>query len=437
MKFSSRSFSRRAFLGASLFLMAVGGCGGQKTSSPTSGASTGADDNTLVIISPHGRETQSEFERAFKAKHPDVKFKWIDQGGSSDDLSFVLSRFKSVGDKNGIDIDVFFGGGMESFLELESHQLLQPLTSSYGVPQNLNGVPLRGKNNVWIGAALSGFGLLYNKEIMARDALPVPRLWADVGNAKLRNRIALADPRHSGSAHVAYEIVLQSSKGWDKGWQNLTAMAANARAFSPSSSGLLDDVSSGEAVVAPAIDFFAASRVERAGGKLGYIEPEGQRVVTPDPIGVLRGAPHDKLAREFVAFVMSSAGQKLWMLPKGTSGGPHDNTLYRLAAVPAVYAEVKEARTNPFVGRNDFIYNADKGAARRRLVDDLIGAVLIDNLAALQKRAASTRDAASLAFVPVSEAQAAELSKKWGDTTFRNTTVAAWKEAARKHFSAG
>lgn len=296
-------------------------------------------------------------------------------------------------------------------------------------------MPLRGKNNDWIGAALSGFGLLYNKQIMARDALPVPRVWADLGNPKLRNRIALADPRHSGSAHMAYEIVLQSN-GWDKGWKVLTAMAANARSFSSSSSSLLDDVSSGEAVIAPAIDFYAASRLDRAGGKLGYIVPQGQSVVTSDPIGILRGAPHEELAKKFVAFVMSDAGQKLWMLPKGAAGGPKDNTLYRLAAVPSVYAKVKNARINPFQGRNDFTYDAERAAKRRRLVDDLIGAILIDNLAALQ-RAASTRSAMTFAFVPISESEADALAAQWNDATFRNAKIAAWKSAARQHFSGG
>lgn len=436
MNFKTSRLSRRAFCGGALLLTALTGCGGGKNAADSAASTRSADDGkTLIVISPHGREIQSEFERVFVAKNPGVKITWLDQGASSDDLNFVLSRFKTVGAKDGINIDVFFGGGMETFLDLENQKLLQPLSSDYGVPEKLNGVPLRGKNNDWIGAALSGFGLLYNKQIMARDNLPVPRVWADLGNPKLRNRIALADPRHSGSAHMAYEIALQSN-GWDKGWQVLTAMAANARSFSSSSSSLLDDVSSGEAVIAPSIDFYAASRLDRAGGKLGYVVPQGQSVVTSDPIGILRGAPHDKLAREFVAFVMSDAGQKLWMLPKGAAGGPKDNTLYRLAAVPSVYKEVKNARTDPFKGHNDFTYDSERAAKRRRLVDDLIGAVLIDNLSALQS-AASTRDVSSFAFVPISEKEADALAAKWNDATFRNAKIAEWKGAARQHFSGG
>jgi ABC-type Fe3+ transport system substrate-binding protein len=227
------------------------GCGGNSTSQNTS-STQGGSSNQLTIISPHPSDIQVEFERAFLAKNPGVQIKWLDQGGSSDDLNFVLSQFKGKDAKAGIGIDLFFGGGMDSFIDMENAGVLQPLPSDYGVPAALNGVPLRGKDNVWVASALGGFGILYNKTLAQRDNLPVPTTWADMANPKLRDRIALADPRHSGSAHMAYEIILQAN-GWEKGWQVLTAMTGNARSYGQSSSRLLDDVASGEAVVAPAM----------------------------------------------------------------------------------------------------------------------------------------------------------------------------------------
>jgi ABC-type Fe3+ transport system substrate-binding protein len=131
-------------------------------------------------------------------------------------LNFVLSQFKGKEADQGIGIDLFFGGGMDSFIDMENAGVLQPLPSDYGVPATLNGVPLRGKDNAWVAAALGGFGILYNKTIAQRDNLPVPATWADMANPKLQDRIALADPRHSGSAHMAYEIILQAN-GWEKG----------------------------------------------------------------------------------------------------------------------------------------------------------------------------------------------------------------------------
>jgi ABC-type Fe3+ transport system substrate-binding protein len=273
---------------------------------------------------------------------------------------------------------------------------------------------------------------------MERDKLPIPQTWADLGNPKLNNRVALADPRHSGSAHMAYEIILQAN-GWQKGWQVLTAMTGNARSYGQSASRLLDDVASGEAVVAPAIDFYAASKIASAGEeKLGYIEPRGQRVITPDPIAIFRGAPNPELAKKFVAFLMSAEGQKLWMLKKGAPGGPQNSELFRLPAVPTVYKPLPKDSLidgDPYMGKNDFEFDSKVSATRRRPLDDLLGAVLIDNQSAIKARWKSNPNASKIAFVPVTEAQLNTLAAKWGDQTFRNNQINQWKQAARAHFS--
>ena len=446
---SFKPFAKPFALASFSLVLFVAGCGAPKPPAQSSqghkddtpqlkiDASSASEPNTLVLVSPHGREIQGEFERGFKATHPNVKLQWIDQGGTSDDLNFVLEQFKKK-KTGGIGVDLFFGGGADTFHDLEKQDVLQPLPSSYQVPAALNGVPLRGEKNTWVAAALSGFGVLYNKTIAARDKLPVPRVWADLGDPRLQNRIALADPRHSGSAHMAYEIILQA-QGWKRGWQTLAMMAANTRSFSPSSSKLLDDVSTGEAVMAPSIDFYAATKIASAGGeKLGYVDPQGQRVVTADPIGVLRGAPHQKLAQEFVAFVMSPQGQKLWMLKKGAVGGPVNNALYRLAAVPSSYKPISPdslIRADPYAGRNSFKFDPAKSGLRRRVLDDLIGAVLVDNKDDLRS-SLSTHGAARTTFMPLSEAQANTLAARWNDKAFRNTSISQWTQAARAHYQA-
>ena len=251
--------------------------------------------NTLVIVSPDGREIETEFGKAFEKANPGTTVQWLDQNGSSTLLRFVEAQFDKQSDKNaGIGVDVVMGGGPETFLELNDKDLLAKLSEDYGIPASLNGVPLRGKNNSWVAGNLSGFGILYNKSIIEREKLQTPKTWADLGNPAFHDRISLADPRQSGSAHTAYEIILQTN-GWDKGWHILTAMSNNARTFISSSSMLLQNVTNGEAVAVPAIDFYARATIEQAGAKkLGYVEPAGQRVVTADPIGILRGASHEK-----------------------------------------------------------------------------------------------------------------------------------------------
>lgn len=413
-----------------MLCLAIAGCGGGNNA-----GSQAASTNTLTIISPHGREIQGEFERAFKIKNPEVAFKWQDQGASSDALRFILAQFKTKDDKNeGIGADLFFGGGLESYMELEKDGLLEKLPSDYGIPATVNGVPLRGADNVWVGAALSGFGILYNKSIATRDGLPVPKVWGDLGKKELFGRVELADPRRSGSAHVAYEIILQTN-GWEEGWKTLAAMTGNARAYIDSSSTLVNDVSSGEAVFVPAIDFYGRAKIEQAGTeKLGYVAPQGQSVVTPDPIAVLKGAPNKELAEKFVAFVMSPEGQKLWMLKKGSEGGPVQETLFRQAALPKMYQPMPKGsviESDPFQAKNERPYEAEKAALRRVVLDDLIGAALIDNHNLIKARQQKSGDVGNLMLAPT-EAQVMAATKFWDDPVQRQKTLGEWRAAAQK-----
>lgn len=409
-----------------------------KTDSASGGpsAASGAKGNNIVtIISPHTREIQVEFADLWKKQNPGSDIKWLGQGGTSDDLNFVRQQFASKGrDKaKGIGVDLFFGGGGETFTELEDDKLLAPLPSDYGIPAQLNGVPLRGKDDQWVAAALSGFGILYNKTIAKRDNLPIPQSWEGLTDPRLRDRIELADPRHSGSAHTAYEIILQSN-GWDRGWKILTAMTGNARQFAESGSAPLQDVQNGEAVFCPAIDFYGRGAVEKAGGdKLGYIVPAGQNVVTADPIAMLPGAPNPEAAKKFVKMVMSPAGQKLWFAPQGSEGGPKNTELLRLPASPDAY-KTGGATNNPYTAKNTAKYDSNKAAARRRALDDLIGSALIDNLDLVKAAWKKNPDINATGYVPMSEAEFMKLAPQWKNPEFASTTKEQWAQAARAKF---
>ncbi len=408
--------------------------GATNTGTSTDTSSAGGS-KTLTIISPHNTSIQVEFENLWKKSHPDVALQWSDHGGSSDDLTYVREQFKKRSKQQGIGVDVFFGGGGETFSDLQKDGLLVPITAKSDVPAMLNKEPIRAKDNTWIAAALSGFGILYNKQIATRDKLPLPQTWADLGNPKLADRIELADPRKSGSAHVVYEIILQSN-GWDKGWKILTSMAGNAHKWMSSSSEPLQDVQNGEAVFCTAIDFYATNAINQGGAdKLGYIQPKGQNLITPDPIGILQGAPNAQAAQDFVSFVLSPEAQKLWSTKMGAPGGPTNSTLSRLPASPAAYGS-KDAFTNanPYQEKVTVTYDAAKASSRRRALDDLIGAVLVDDVDAVQDKWRKTPDLNASGYVPMSEAEFDAIAAKWDDPTTIATQKQKWSADAQKFF---
>jgi ABC-type Fe3+ transport system substrate-binding protein len=357
--------------------------------------------------------------------------------GTESQVRWMLSEFKRK--PEGIDVDVFFGGGIDPYETLAKEGLLAPhrVPNLDEVPVKLLGVPLYDPEHRWYGCVLSSFGIFYNRQILDRLGVPEPTTWEDMCDPRLAGYVGLADPTQSGSARAIYEIILQAY-GWERGMSVLTRMAANARDFYDGSSRVVTDVAKGEIAMGPAIDFYAyIQRAQTGPDKVDFVLPEGLTVITPDTIAVIKGAPHAENARHFVDFVMSEAGQKLWMLRAGQPGGPEKHNLLRMSVTPAFY-EKYAGRTgvtmNPFRFKGSFPHDAAKGSARREVVGQLMRAVMLDP----QKELRAAWDAVKsrppddplvreMTRPPVSEAEAMELAHgKWENDAFRQETISAW-----------
>src|SRR5262249_43706724 len=51
----------------------------------------------------------------------------------------------------------------------------------------------------WLGTALSGFGIVFNRDLLREKGLDEPRAFADLTDPRYSGTLALADPRLSGS----------------------------------------------------------------------------------------------------------------------------------------------------------------------------------------------------------------------------------------------
>jgi hypothetical protein len=109
----------------------------------------------LVLLSPHWKGIEDEFERAFKAHHlretgRTVEFEWLDVGGTSEVLRFIRSEFNNK--PAGIGIDVFFGGGLEPYLALKEKPSAPGAAGKISFENiRLGGVPLYIRFQ-WYGA---------------------------------------------------------------------------------------------------------------------------------------------------------------------------------------------------------------------------------------------------------------------------------------------
>jgi hypothetical protein len=132
---------------------------------------------------------------------------------------------------------------------------------------------------------------------------------------------------------LAYQRAIES--GWQQGLALIQLMGANARHVVGTVERVPQEISQGDAVAGICADYCARlhagqSVASQGPSRLVFITPVGGSGVVSDPISMLRGAEHREVAERFIAFIVSTAGQRLWIYRPGTPGGPQQNTLWHL-----------------------------------------------------------------------------------------------------------
>ncbi|MCS6859270.1 MAG: extracellular solute-binding protein [Abditibacteriales bacterium] len=416
----------------------------------------------IVLLSPHWEGIRKEYREAFRQWHKaqygtEVDLDFLIMGGTSEIMKFIGDRFAKHPD--GIGVDVFWGGGIAPYMTLAQQGLLEPYKVPDAIlskiPKDYGGMPMYDAEYRWYGSAMSGFGIIYNRAVLRVMNMPEPQTWADLARPEFLTWVGSGDPRHSGSIHMMYEIILQAY-GWDKGWEIIKRMGANIRNFPRGGGQTSKDVALGETAVGLSIDLYALTQIAQARtDQLAFVLPEGQTIINCDPIAILKGAPHKQLAQRLVDFVLSEEGQKILMLPAGAAGGPREFTLNRMSVLPSLYRTLAgqlSTPSNPFEMKVTMRYDAQLGSARRVLVDDLIGALVIDNHRDLTRawRAlieAGMPEAAAKKFaaMPLTEAEALRLcapaspgskKTKWEtDPVLKSKEMTRWAIFAKQQYA--
>jgi iron(III) transport system substrate-binding protein len=409
--------------------------------------------DTVVIVTPHNEAIRYEFGEAFERWYQErtgrnARIDWRVLGGTSEIARFLDSEYITAfqnhwvnqlgkpwssevqsGSQNGrlpadapaiakearaaflasnvsCGIDLFFGGGTYDFAKqatagrfiksaiVDTHP---EWFSDEVIPLHYAGEEYRDKGGLWIGCVISSYGIIYNRDSLARlGATEPPTGWADLTAPRYYGEVALCDPTKSGSIAKAFENVIQQQmqisleamkakdpaapvkaveaaavrEGWIRGLQILQLVGANSRYFTDTSQKPPIDVSTGNCAVGMCIDFYGRGQAEaalRRGGsdRLGYVSPSGGTVSSVDPIAVLRGAPHPAVAEAFIEFVLSPEGQRLWNQKPGTPGGPERYALRRLPVRRDYYAHAEwqayrsDPEANPFDQQNPLIYRPE------------------------------------------------------------------------------
>ena len=256
----------------------------------------------LVVYSPHGNYLLGLFEKRFEAAHPGVDVRWLDMGSQE-----VLDRLRA--ERINPQADVWFGGPVTIFARGTKDSLLEPFRPSWaGAIDSAE----RGPRDLYFAAYETPAVLIYAREaVKAADA---PQDWDDLLDAKWAGKVLIRDPIASGTMRAVWGMIIEREQrrtgDTAAGFAWLRRLDANTKEYVLNGTMLDQKLVRQEGLVS-VWDLPDVLLNIRDGLQLGYTFPRSGAPMIPDAIGIVRGARHRDLARQFVEYIGSVEAQLL------------------------------------------------------------------------------------------------------------------------------
>ena len=378
-----------------------------------------AQAGTVTVVTSFPKELTQAYKAAFEKANPEIKIEILNKN-TVQGIAYV--RELPVGQRP----DVFWASAPDAFEVLTGLKLLEPIgdLANKAAPSKVGAYPINSPDNLYLGQALAGYGLMWNTRYMAANKVPAPKQWADLMKPVYFGHVAMSSPSRSGTTHLTVETLLQG-EGWDKGWSQLLQISGNSAAITERSFGVPDGVNNGQFGIGLVIDFFGLAG-KYSGFPVEFVYPDVTAVV-PANIALVSGGKNTAEARKFISFTVSQQGQELLYNPK----------ISRLPILPpeAMGGKTPAGYPNPFeiAKRAKVQFNSDLSETRYNVVSGLFDQTITFRLKELQA-ATKAIHAAEAALAKKPNANAAGLIKQAREAAFSPVVTA--QKASDKEFLA-
>lgn len=374
---------------------------------------------TVTVVTSFPKELTRAYKVAFEKAHPGITIEILNKN-TVQGIAYV--RELPPGQRP----DVFWASAPDAFEVLTAQKLLLPVgdLANKAAPAKVGSYPINAPDNMYLGQALAGYGLMWNTRYMAANKLPAPAQWADLVKPAYFGHVAISSPSRSGTTHLTVETLLQG-EGWDRGWTQLLQIAGNAAAVTERSFGVPDGVNNGQFGIGLVIDFFGLAG-KYSGFPVEFVYPDVTAVV-PANIGLVAGAKNPEEARQFIRYTVSLEGQQLLYDPK----------ISRLPILPpdAMGGKTPAGYPNPFeiAKRAKVQFDSDLSQDRYNVVSAMFDQAITFRLKELQA-ATQAIHAAEAAHGRKPNARAADLIRQAREAAY--TPVVDGRRIADKAFLA-
>ncbi|MHA2243351.1 MAG: ABC transporter substrate-binding protein [Candidatus Hodarchaeales archaeon] len=227
-----------------------------------------------------------------------------------------------------VEADVYWGGGRYYFEEARTSDkgnLLLPyeVAEDENITNYLGGWNLKDLTTAtpsWYGAAISGFGIMYNKEVLDGLGLDYPETWDDLTKHDYSGQIIMATPDKSGSTCATVKQILMEkndqtdaanitdSADITEGWEYWAKVTGNVGEFVTDSADVPAKVYDSHYGIGVTIDYYAWDKI--ALWDQIVFTYGGASTFSPDPVAIVEGTTRVPEAQKFMDYIMSTEGQQ-------------------------------------------------------------------------------------------------------------------------------
>src|SRR3979409_2277333 len=212
-------------------------------------------------------------------------------------------------EKNNPQIDVRFGGPVETFSAGQSQGIFEPY-----VPPGAAELPARfkDKGGAWTAIADDPLVFMTNTQFLKQNNLQAPASWDDLLNPAYKNMLQMADARTSGTAVTRIFSVLEvNGRNEDKAFDYMKKLRRNVQVYTKSGGGGTLPVGLGQA--GGGIFFIVDALDPKAKGYDVVISFPREGIGTSaEAIALLKGAKNPEQGKKLIDWATSPAMQSLY-----------------------------------------------------------------------------------------------------------------------------
>jgi len=216
-------------------------------------------------------------------------------------------------EKNNPQVDVLFGGPVETFAAGQTQGIFEPYT-----PPAAADLPARfkDKSGAWTAIADDPLVFMTNTQFLKQNNLQAPASWDDLLNPAYKNMLQMADARTSGTAVTRIFSILQvHNRNEDEAFAYMKKLRQNVQLYTKSGGGGTLPVGLGQA--GGGIFFIVDALYTRQQGYDVQISfPREGIGSAAECIALLQGARNPEPAKKLIDWATSPAMQSLYVKEK-------------------------------------------------------------------------------------------------------------------------